>query len=197
MTHVTNGSLTRRQQIQSAAKELFRTRGYLATSMRDIANKMQLSGGGSLYAHIQGKEELLWDIASEAMDAFFEAQSEILALDLPPIPKLRRAMVAHVLVMLNRLDAAAVYFDEWRHLSDTRRAEISARRDAYERRFEMLIHDGLQSGGLIASDERFATLYALGALNAVRRWYRPDGRLSAEMVATLAADSVLNGLAVR
>src|SRR5215469_14623379 len=89
MTHVSNGSISRRQQIQSAAKELFRTRGYLATSMRDIANKMQLSGGGSLYAHIQGKEELLWDIASEAMDAFIEAQSVVLELDQPPIPKLR------------------------------------------------------------------------------------------------------------
>jgi len=132
MTHITNGSRTRRQQIQSAAKELFRTQGYLATSMRDIANKMQLSGGGSLYAHIHGKEELLWDIASEAMDAFIEAQSAVLELDLLPIPKLRRAMIAHVLVMLSRLDAAAVYFDEWRHLSDERRAQISARRDAYE-----------------------------------------------------------------
>src|SRR5215469_8676562 len=92
MTHVINGNTTRREQIQSAAKELFRTRGYLATSMRDIANKMQLSGGGSLYAHIQGKEELLWDIASEAMDAFFEVQTAVLALDLPPVPKLHRAM---------------------------------------------------------------------------------------------------------
>ncbi|MHB8627170.1 MAG: TetR/AcrR family transcriptional regulator [Aggregatilineales bacterium] len=197
MTHVTNGSVTRRQQIQSAAKELFRTRGYLATSMRDIANKMQLSGGGSLYAHIQGKEELLWDIATEAMDAFFEAQNAILSLDLPPVPKLRRAMISHVLVILNRLDAAAVYFDEWRHLSELRRAEFSARRDAYERHFQTLIHAGLLSGELAAADERFATLYALGALNAIRRWYRPGGRLSAETVATFAADTVLNGLMAR
>ena len=197
MPHVINGSITRRQQIQTAAKELFRTRGYLATSMRDIANKMQLSGGGSLYAHIQGKEELLWNIASEAMDAFFEVQTSIVALDLAPVPKLRRAMIAHVLVILNRLDAAAVYFDEWRHLSDGRRAEISGRRDAYEKRFQSLIHAGLASGELIASDERFATLYALGALNAIRRWYRPDGRLSAETVAALTADAILDGLLAR
>lgn len=197
MTHNINGSTTRRQQIQTAAKELFRTRGYLATSMRDIANKMQLSGGGSLYAHIQGKEELLWDIASEAMDAFFEIQTTVLALDLPPVPKLRRAMIAHVLVILNRLDAAAVYFDEWRHLSDERRAEISARRDAYEKRFQSLIHAGLTSGELSTTDERFATLHTLGALNATRRWYRPDGRLSAETVAALTADAVLNGLMTR
>src|SRR5579859_5372459 len=131
MTHNTNGSTTRRQQIQTAAKELFRTRGYLATSMRDIANKMQLSGGGSLYAHIQGKEDLLWDIASEAIDAFFKAQEAVLALDLAPVPKLRQAMISHVMVILSRLDAAAVYFDEWQHLSDTRRTQFAARRDTY------------------------------------------------------------------
>ncbi len=191
------GNASRRQQIQSAAKELFRTRGYLATSMRDIANKMQLSGGGSLYAHIQGKEDLLWDISNEAIGAFLEAQESVMALDLPPVPKLQWAMVGHVMVILDRLDAAAVYFDEWRHLSDTRRAQFAARRDAYEQGFQKLIHAGMASGELAAADERFATLYTLGALNAIRRWYRTDGRLSAETVAQMAADSVLNGLMAR
>ena len=53
----------RRHQIQAVAEQLFREKGYLATSMRDIADEMKMKGGGSLYAHIKGKEDLLWDIA--------------------------------------------------------------------------------------------------------------------------------------
>jgi len=56
---------------------------------------------------------------------------------------------------------------------------------------------GPKVGAELRTQAILATLYALGALNAVRRWYRPDGRLSAETVATLAADTVLNGLTVR
>lgn len=191
---MSNGTTSRRDQIRIAAEELFRTRGYLATSMRDIADKMKLSGGGSLYAHIAGKEELLWEIASDAIEAFFAAQMAVLASDLPPVEKLRQAMIAHVTVIMSRLDAAAVYFDEWRHLGDARREEFAARRDEYEKRFELLIHAGVACGALNAPDERFATLYALGALNAIRRWYRPEGRLSPDQVAALTADAVLRGL---
>jgi AcrR family transcriptional regulator len=187
-------TLSRRDQIRAAAEKLFRTRGYLATSMRHIASEMELSGGGSLYAHITGKEELLWQIANEAIDAFHEAQQQVAALDLPPIEKLRAAMIAHVHVILARLDASAVYFDEWRHLSEPRLSEFARRRDEYEANFQKLIHAGVVSGDLDASDERFATLYALGSLNALRRWYRPDGRLSADEVAKLTADTVCSGL---
>ncbi len=194
---MSNGNTSRRDQIRTAAEELFRTRGYLATSMRHIADKMKLSGGGSLYAHIQGKEDLLWSIAIEAIDAFFTAQDAVLALDLPPLEKLRQAMIAHVHVIMNQLGAAAVYFDEWRHLGDERRTEFATRRDLYEQRFQDLIHASIVSGDLSVPDERFATLYVLGALNAIRRWYRPDGRLSADEVSALAADSVLNGLVKR
>lgn len=187
-------TLSRRDQIRVAAEKLFRTRGYLATSMRHIASEMELSGGGSLYAHITGKEELLWQIAKDAIDAFQESQEALFALDLPPVEKLGAAMVAHVHVIIGRLDAAAVYFDEWRHLSEPRLSEFARRRDEYETNFQKLIHQGVQSGALRAGDERFATLFALGSLNAVRRWYRPDGRLSADEVAKMMADSVLSGL---
>ncbi len=194
---MSNGSTTRRDQIRLAAEELFRTRGYLATSMRHIADKMELSGGGSLYAHIHGKEDLLWEIAIDAIDTFIAAQDVVWARDLPPIEKLREAMIAHVSVIMNQLGAAAVYFDEWRHLGDERRQEFAARRDAYEQRFQALIHAGIESDDFAIPDERFATLYVLGALNAIRRWYRPDGRLSPDEVANLMAESVLNGLLKR
>jgi AcrR family transcriptional regulator len=184
----------RRDQIQAVAEQLFREKGYLATSMRDIADEMQMKGGGSLYAHIRGKEELLWDIATEAVNAFFGALEPIMAKNLPPAEKLREAMIAHMLVIMSHLGATAVYFDEWRHLSDTRRAEFQGHRDKYERLFQRLIHDGITSGAFNPLDERVATLHVLGSMNAIRRWFRPDGRLPASNVAATVADMLLSGL---
>jgi AcrR family transcriptional regulator len=190
-----NGHRTgRRDQIQAAAEQLFREKGYLATSMRDIADEMHMKGGGSLYAHIKGKEDLLWDIAQEAVRAFFSALEPILAKDMSPVEKLRAAMVAHVLVITAHLGATAVYFDEWRHLGDVRRAEFMQHRERYERLFQQLIHAGVESGALNVRDERLATIYVLGSLNAIRRWYKPDGRLPAQKLAEAVADLALNGL---
>ncbi len=187
-------TLSRRDQIRIAAEKLFRTRGYLATSMRHIASEMELSGGGSLYAHITGKEELLWQISKDAIDAFKEAQDQIFKLDVSPVEKLRAAMMSHVHVIIQHLDAAAVYFDEWRHLSEPRLSEFIQRRDEYEANFQKLIRQGIASKALSAGDERFITLFVLGSLNAIRRWYRPDGRLNADQVAEMMADTVLSGL---
>ncbi len=184
----------RRDEIREVAEKLFHDKGYLATSMRDIADEMKMKGGGSLYAHIKGKEDLLWEIAIDAIDAFFGALTPILALDLPANEKLRQAMIAHMHVIASHLGGAAVYFDEWRHLTDPRRTEFVARRDAYEQLFRDLIHQGTEEKSFRTIDERLATLHVLGAINAIRRWYNPSGRLSEEAVVSAIADMVLNGL---
>lgn len=181
-------------QMRAVAERLFRDKGYLATSMRDIADEMQLKGGGSLYAHIKGKEDLLWSIANEATDAFFNALEAVCAQPATPYERLRAAMIAHLLVITEHLGAAAVYFDEWRHLSEPRRSQFMARRDAYEKQFQALLEACIASGACRALDTRLATLHLLSAMNAMRHWYKPNGRLSAQQVAESLADMLLHGL---
>lgn len=193
----TNGNRNRRNQIQVAAEQLFRDKGYLATSMRDIADELKMKGGGSLYAHIKGKEDLLWDIANEAIDAFFNALEPLMSSKLPSDERPREAMIAHMLVISAHLGAAAVYFDEWRHLSLPRRTIFMERRDNYEQLFQRVIHDGIAANVLNPVDERLATMHILGAMNAIRHWYKPEGRLSAHEVADAIAEMTLNGLRTR
>jgi AcrR family transcriptional regulator len=184
----------RRDEIREVAEKLFREKGYMATSMRDIADEMNMKGGGSLYAHIKGKEDLLWEIAIEAIEAFFGGLMPILEQVNSPDEKLRQAMITHMLVIMTRLGGAVVYFDEWRHLTEPRLSEFTSRRDIYEKMFQRLIHQGITENTFRPVDERLATLHVLGAINGVRRWYKPTGRLSDQEVATSIADMVLNGL---
>src|SRR3989338_8483776 len=109
------GEPPRKDQILAAAEKLFQERGYLATSVRDIGAAVGVRGA-SLYHHIGGKEELLWTIASRAADEFFAAVRPLVAADEATPLKLRKAIIAHVGVITRNLDAAAVYFNEWRHL---------------------------------------------------------------------------------
>ena len=59
--------MDRRSQILTIAGHLFSQRGYHATSMRELARHLNLQGG-SLYAHIQSKEELLLEVVRQAAE---------------------------------------------------------------------------------------------------------------------------------
>jgi AcrR family transcriptional regulator len=192
-TEIRTETTPRKAQLLTTAERLFRQNGFQATSMRDIAAAMGIKGG-SLYSHVTGKDELLWEIATRAGDEFFASLEPIIAADEPAQLKLRRAIIAHVGVITQNLDAAAVYFHEWRHLSEARRAEFARRRDQYEALFRSIIGDGIQAGIFAPVDEKFGALLVLSALNWTYQWYRPDGPMSPEEIGRTLADLLCNGL---
>ena len=81
-------ALDRKEQIYSTARSLFRERGYPSTTVRDIAREMNIQAG-SLYAHIESKEDVLWEIVNRAAEQFLAAAEPISSSDLPPADKLR------------------------------------------------------------------------------------------------------------
>jgi len=182
-----------KQQIHRAACRLFRERGFHATSVRDIAEAVGLQGG-SLYAHVEKKDDLLWDIVNEAADRFFTALQPIVDADLEIMQKLRNAILAHLDVITSDLDAAAVYTVEWRHLSSERCAAVTKRRDEYEALFRSLVGEAIRERFISAIDAPSAALFILSALNYVFTWYRPGGRLSPEEVGRMLADYIFDGL---
>jgi AcrR family transcriptional regulator len=190
---VTDQVADRRDQIHRVACRLFKEHGFHGSSVRDIAEAVGLQGG-SLYAHVDSKDDLLWDIVDAAAKRFFDAIRPILDSSLGVMQKLRAAMIAHVEVTTRDSDAAIVYSTEWRHLSPERRAAFTAKRDEYEGLFRELVGEAIRERYLATHDARTATRIMLSALNGVSTWYRADGRLSPEEVGRLLADSLLDGL---
>ena len=183
----------RRQQIDEAASKLFRERGYAGTSVRDIAQALNIQGG-SLYAHVASKEDVLWSIVIRAADRFAELVNPIATSDQPPADRLRGMILAHVAVVTATQRDAAVFLHEWRLLSPDRRAALAARRDAYEAMFRSVIAEGSAAGVFRSVDPKLSTMAMLSALNGIATWYRPDGALSAEDIANQHADFFLHAL---
>lgn len=186
-------TLHRKEELRIAAERLFAERGFQATSVRDIAESLDLKAG-SLYAHMASKDDLLWDILNAAADRFFAAVNPIVESNLLHSEKLRRVIVAHVQVITGNLAAAAVYSTEWRHLSDERRRQFAARRDAYEEIVRSLVRRCIHDGVFADVDEKFATLLILSSINWIYQWYRPDGAMRPEEIARKLTDLLFNGL---
>ncbi len=190
---MTNTTSHRRETVRQAAEKLFAEKGFQAASVRDIAETLNIQPG-SLYAHIESKDDLLWEIVSEAADRFFEAIDPIIESDVVNAEKLRRLIAAHVLVITENLPAASVYSTEWRHLSEARKRGFSNRRDEYEQQVRSLVGDCIREGTFAAVDEKFATLLILSSINWIYQWYRTDGPMTPEDIARKLTDMLFNGL---
>jgi AcrR family transcriptional regulator len=162
----------RRSELTRIAARLFAERGYHGTSVGDLAEAMGVQKG-SLYAHIDSKQDLLYRTMREGADAFHDALD---AIDerLPATEKIRLALRAHLRVVAEQLDVATVFVREWRYLEGERRDEILAERRRYEERFRALFREGRELGELRTDlDEASAALLALSAVNWAYTWLVP------------------------
>lgn len=183
----------RKEHVLAAAIALFSRKGYHGTTVRDIAVESGMLSG-SLYAHIESKEDLLYEIVLQAADQFMAAIGPIVPADLPASAKLRAVMKAHLQVMAESRDAAAIFMHEWKALSGERLAVISEKRNAYEDGLASIIRQGMAAGEFRAVDAKFARLLVLSAVNWLYQWYDPAGPLGPEAVADKFADLLLHGL---
>lgn len=189
---------TRRQAIEDAASVLFHAHGYSGTSVRDIARAVDIQGA-SLYAHMTSKQDVLWSIVDQTASRFEAAAEAIETADSGGATFGRGVYLialvrAHVGVVTDDVERASVFVHEWRALQGSRRDEIARRRDAYEERFRTVIADGVRTGAFHHVDPVTTAAFLLTALNGLVGWYRPDGRLSARVIADTYADLALRAV---
>jgi AcrR family transcriptional regulator len=184
---------TRRRQIEDVASALFSSRGYAATSMRDIARVLDLQGG-SLYSHIPSKEAVLAAIVEEAAEAFHAAVWPVAERRGPAAERLREMIAAHVRVVTGARERAKVFLFEWTFLGEDHREAVRRSRGAYQGYFERVVAEGVAAGELETADPRLAAVFILSAMNAMAYWYRPDGPVGPDALAGHYADLFLHGL---
>lgn len=186
----------REAELHQAATRLFRERGFHATSMQDLAEALGMNRG-SLYHYIASKDDLLWAIVDGGFRALEERVLPVLEADAPGPERLEAAIAAHLAVAAERRDELTLLQMERRALSPERRAQIIARRDAYEAGFRRAVREGVAAGELRDVDERMASIAVLSMCNWFTQWYRPDGEMSPAEIAAVFTSLYLDGLRVR
>ena len=128
---------------------------------------------GSLYAHIEGKQELLAETMEEGARAFHAALDAI-PERLPATEKIRLALRAHLRLVAEQLEVATVFVQEWRYLEGERRDRFAAERRRYEERIRGFFREGRELSEFRTDlDENVAALLFLSAANWAYTWLRP------------------------
>ena len=163
---------TRRNELTRQAARLFAEKGYHGTSIGDLAEAMGVQKG-SVYAHIESKADLLWEVARDGAAAFHVALDAV-PEEGPVVERIRVALRAHLRVVAEQLDIATVFVREWRYLDGERRELFLGERRRYEERFRALFREGRERGELRTDlDDGTAALLALSAVNWAYTWLRP------------------------
>ena len=162
----------RREELTRIAARLFAERGYLGTSLADLAEALGVQKA-SLYHHIASKEDLLWEVAWEGAEVFHAGLDRV-PPDAPAAERIRLALRAHLAVVGQQLDVATVFVREWRHLSGERRDRFISERRRYEGRIRELFRAGVEESQLRTDlDVATAALLFLSAANWAYTWLRP------------------------
>ena len=179
--------------IRRAGLRLIYRRGFEAMSLRELAAEVGIQAA-SLYNHIRTKQDLLFDLIREHMEALL-TQTDA-ALDKAPAgaaERLRAFIAHHILYHLEKKQEVFVANFELRALEPQHHATIVTMRRAYEGKLISLLDVGVAAGEFEIRDTRITAYAILAMLTGACTWYKPEGRLTKAEVVELHTDMVLHG----
>jgi len=187
--------LTRKALIYETAALAFRDRGYLATSMRQIASEVGLEVS-SLYSHIRSKEELLNAICLQCAQQFTEGILEIQRSGDIPTHRLRQVIALHAHIAQEDPTSITVFNDEWRHMHNPQLEQFLMLRKTYESELAKIIGSGISSGELVSCDPQIMQSTFLSALQWMHRSTRMQEKNTERIVEEIGA-ILLDGMIAR
>ncbi len=185
----------RRAEICRAAAQIFRDRGFDATSVSDVARALGLTKAG-LYHYFESKEALLFEIMSFGLDRVRDEVVVLVRGIRDPEERLRQLIVRHARITTRGQGAVAHLGDEIRALPPASRKQLEERMRVYFDLVRNTLAELKSAGRLRQVDLTVAAFSVLGMILWLPRWFRQDGRLTQEQVANEIANIAIGGLIV-
>lgn len=179
-----------RQRIVTAGVKAFATRGYHATTTRDIARIAKLSPA-ALYVHFASKEDLLFEIMDNGHRSLLAAMTEAERGEASVRGRFLAVVKAFVYFYAVAFTPSYIADKEISALRPARRRQIMALRSQIEDVVSNAIDAGVSSGEFAVASSRRACFFILSAGVGVAQWFDPKGALSAEQLADECAEMAL------
>ena len=177
--------------IATAAAQLFSSRGYMETSMEDIAAQSKMSKS-LLYYYFKNKSEILYFVLTTFLNFVLENTREYLqGLD-DPGEKLKHIILGHVKTYAEHPYLAKTLLNESNSLPSARLRKIKAQEREYytviSRNILAYSGDNLDKNRLTA-----VTFTLLGMCNWIYAWYDPKGPIRPEELSEMIFNIFVGG----
>lgn len=187
----------KRAQMVRAATELFREKGFAATTLADVAEAVGVDRA-SLYYYVDNKAELLQEAVSGVTTTNLANMRALLNSDLTPPQRLELLFANALRSFHENYPQVFVYIQEDMTRIGSRKdrwaREMLEQTRAFEDAMTELIEDGIRTGWFRDDlDTEIVSQALWGIINWTHRWYRPE-KYDHQLVATTFAALVLAGL---
>jgi TetR/AcrR family transcriptional regulator, cholesterol catabolism regulator len=178
----------RRHELLKAAAQLFRRKGFAATTTRDIAAAAGMQSGSPFY-HFKSKDALLYAVMEAGMQGAIARQREAMAATLPaddPRAQLHSLVRAHFDTLHGPgNDFVPVMLYEHRSLNARQRTALAQLQMDYEAAWTPVL-EALHASGQLRAPVKLSRLLMLGALNWSVQWFDRKKGASLEELADAA-----------
>lgn len=168
---------TGKQRILAAAGDLFLSKGYGETSLREIAAAAGIQPA-SIYHHFSSKEVLftaVLRIGTDFTTTAFDETAKNLAPGAEPEAVVFAHIEAHLAALFDHGPYTAANVVVFSIAPEAVKAAVVPIRDAYEQRWEDLFQCLADTGQLRPDlDVRMARRIVLGSINSTLEWFNPQ-----------------------
>ena len=179
--------------IREAGLDLIHERGFEAVSLRQLAARVGLQPG-SLYNHIETKQDLLFDLIHNHMVTLLQSVDAALDGIEDPLARLEAFIAFHLTYHIERKREVFIGSSELRSLDPKNRKKIVALRRAYEERLCDILERGTEKR-LFKIDDIPVSAYAiLAMLTGICTWYDAKGRVDRKTLIDIHTRLVLQGV---
>lgn len=194
--------------IIQAAADVLKDNGYEATTMKDIAGRVNLTAA-SLYHHFKNKDFLLLAVLELGLGQAIEKMKPIVESEQSASDKLQQMIETHIDGITGNPTVGAAMVFEIKALMNVstagrgngnkqefieRRNKFFEQRDSFEKMFRETIKVGVANGEFRDVDAAIVAKSMLGAQNWVGVWYKSGGRLEGQEIASVLVDMFLRSL---
>lgn len=183
------------EKILRVSGRLFWQKGYLGTSVDDIAQAARINKA-SIYYHFKNKNQLLYEIAIKVLEELFALVTPVINADIEPEDKLSLLITNHMQVELSNPGLAGIGQQERRNLTPALMRSFIGMRDDYEAIFCQVISDIIEKNKLQITDAKLTTMFVLGMMNSITQWYKASGKLSKEEMTQQAIDFIFRAMMI-
>ena len=157
---------TKKDHFLNEALKLIHEKGFKATTMRDIAKRMNFDASNS-YNYVKSKQEILEIFLFKTSNEFHNNIDNILDSNYDIPEKLKLLIKSHIQIASQKPYKVALLVNEWRNLKEPKYLEFVTLRDSYENKVSSLLEEGIEASVLKKMDLKIATSTLLASI----RWF--------------------------
>jgi TetR/AcrR family transcriptional regulator, cholesterol catabolism regulator len=181
-------------RILKVAAQLFREKGYAATTVREIGERAGI-GQSSLYYHIESKARILQELHETFIQRSIQKYTEVVGSNATPTEQMRRIIEINLWTVETHHDEVTVFLREGYALPEDAMSQIREKRDWVDSMIDSVLRRGIDTGEFRRDlNVQLTRLAILGMCNWSYQWFRPSGSQTMADIGRYFSDFALKGM---